>query len=106
MTDITIKFRMPDDKSEFENAIKGGAAIAAIETVWNDVFRPARKHGYPDPKIQNLLTLIDELIDKLELPEQWPKNEFGSKMDATDLIGLLDNSFSNILKDFEIDLWR
>lgn len=105
MTDITIKFKMPDDKADFNSAIKGSAALAAIETIANDVFRPARKHGYPDPKIQTLIDNLDNLIDGLDLPPEWPKNEFGSKMNATELVGLLEQSFWNILKEFDIDPW-
>jgi hypothetical protein len=106
MTDITIKFRMPDDREDFQSAIKGSAAMAALETIANDVFRPARKHGYPDQKIQTLVHNLDMLIEKLALPDEWPKNEFGSKMNATELIGLLEQNFYNILKEFDIDPWR
>ncbi len=105
MTDITIKFRMPDDREDFQSAIKGSAAIAALETIDNDVFRPARKHGYHG-KLQAVVQNIDELVNKLQLPPEWPVDEFGCKIGATGLIALLEENFRNILKEFDIDPWR
>jgi hypothetical protein len=105
MQKITISYQMPEDREDFTAALKGSAAFAALETISNEVFRPARKHGYNDAKIQIVLDTIDQLIDQLELPDNFPKDEWGNKVDATHLVSLLEKRFSNILQDYQIDLW-
>lgn len=66
MTTITVKF---DDKDEFESWQKGPAALSALWDVSQEVFRPARKHGYSDPEINKLVQdneHAEELVGKLE----------------------------------------
>jgi hypothetical protein len=77
-----LEFNLPEEREEFETAVKAGKYSAAIDEIGNEVFRPARKHGYGTKEIQ-------DLIDKN--PE-----------DATELISLLEDKFYEILRSYEV----
>lgn len=72
----------PDDRDDHETALKAGAMKRALDEIGNEVFRPARKHGYSDPEIR-------ELMDAL--------NGGGEK-----LVDLLEKKFYEILEEYEI----
>jgi hypothetical protein len=62
---------MPEEREEADAHMRGPAALDALFTIRQEVFRPARKHGYPDPEIHALIQEIGEgkasaLISKLE----------------------------------------
>ena len=38
-----------DNEEEFEHAVRGHLYKIALDDVWNKCFRPAFKHGYPEP---------------------------------------------------------
>ena len=105
MQKITISYTMPEDREDFHAALKGSASMAAMETISNEVFRPARKHGYNNAKIQSTLEALNQLVDQVDLPENWPNDEWGQPCDATHLISLLEKQFYNILQEYQIDLW-
>jgi hypothetical protein len=79
----TLTFNLPEEQEDFEYAVKGHAAFSALSDVRDQIFRPARKHGYRDSKIN---ALIEKLGD-----------------DGTDLIHHLECQFQEILHDLEID---
>jgi hypothetical protein len=59
----------PEDVDNHKNAIKANDYASAFFEIHNEVFRPARKHGYGDPKIQKLLESNpngEELVYELE----------------------------------------
>lgn len=81
-----LVFKLPEESEEFETAVKSGSYKAALEDISNEVFRPARKHGYNNPDIYNLLKALPEGTGE-------------------ELIGLLEQEFSRILQDREINLF-
>lgn len=50
-----LVFTMPDDSEEFEMANKASNYSNAIFRIKQEVFRPHRKHGYNDDKLNKLL---------------------------------------------------
>ena len=79
----TLTFTLPEEQEEFDRALKGSAAMSALSDVRDQIFRPARKHGYGDSKIELLLEKLGE--------------------DGTTLIHYLECRFQEILYDHEID---
>jgi len=58
---------IPYEEERFQVATKAMDYKLALQEVHTEVFRPARKHGYSNPKIQDLLTDSGEdLIYELE----------------------------------------
>lgn len=82
--EVTMSFKLPDDDYEYRHAVKGYAYYMALTDIAEDIFRPARKHGYPDKSIQDLL---DELGDK-----------------GYDLIDILEQQFYEILSEQGVNL--
>lgn len=107
MPKVTLEFNLPEEQEEFQNAIQAGKMSSAFWDIGNDLFRPARKHGYPDARIQSLVEKLDLTIEHLkahdELSDDWPKDEYGP-MNATDLIRLLEQKYHDILQENKVEL--
>lgn len=50
----TLKFTLPEERAEYEITNRAMAMSIAIEQVGNEIFRPARKHGYSEPELAAL----------------------------------------------------
>lgn len=52
-----LKFDLTDSDqvSAFHRAVNASAAYAALWEISQEIFRPARKHGYSDPQINAML---------------------------------------------------
>lgn len=79
----TIEFTLPEEHEEFRDCMQAGKMSAALSEVGNQVFRPHRKHGYNDKTLNDLIE----------------KNE-----GATEIIGLLETKFYEILKEYGVEL--
>ena len=77
---LTITFDLPEEKEEYDACIKGMDMSIALFDIANDIFRPARKHGYSDQRLQNLSER------------------------ETEIIGILEEQFYEILRDHKIDI--
>lgn len=75
-----------DDASEFRRATKASEAFAALWEISQEIFRPARKHGYSD-------TTLSEAMDS-------------ETVDKSELIHRLEVKFYSILEERGIDLSR
>lgn len=93
MSKASLHFNLPEEREEFETAVKAGDYKLALWDIAQEVFRPARKHGYSDGKIQKLLLDIDHNADV--------SSEYGK---GTDLVGLLEEKFYEILRERGIEL--
>lgn len=89
----TIEFNLPEESEVFESAIRATDYKLALWDISQEIFRPARKHGYSDEKIQKLLQTIDECVSTVMENGQ-----------GTDLIGLLEERFYEILRERGIEL--
>ena len=61
----------PEEKEKFEDAVQGSFYKTKLENVYTEIFRPAFKHGYSEPNINELLQrsedvqkFVDLLADK------------------------------------------
>ncbi len=67
-----MKFKLElesDDIEQLDHFVKGPDAHAALHDIWQEVFRPARKHGYPCIKLNKLVEETEgaeEIIGALE----------------------------------------
>ena len=74
----------PYIREDFQRAVKANDYVIALEDIANEVFRPARKHGYSDTDLQALIN----------------KNP-----NAEEIISILEKKFWSILEDRKIELF-
>lgn len=95
----TLTFNLPEEHEEHEDAINGSKYKYQLDEVGNTVFRPARKHGYSDNRIQKLMEALDTLSEKYGAEVGLEKSEYGSTPGGTELIGLLESLFYSVKND-------
>ena len=83
---INIEFDMadPEGRRAFADAVDGSDLRQALWDISQELFRPARKHGYPDPALQELLEKKDS--------------------QGAEIIALLEEKFFEILRDRNVEL--
>lgn len=100
MSKCTLEYNLPEDQEDLDCALNGGNYKHALWEVSQEVFRPARKHGYSDARIQSLIEKLDLTVEQFKthdvLSNDWPRDEYGP-MNATDLVGLLEKLFHQVL---------
>lgn len=97
MATVTMQFNTEDfdQRVEMRRALSAlDMALALNETVQR-VFRPARKHGYPSPKIQQMIEKINKLI---------PEGDEYEEISCEWLIGLLEDEFHAILEEYNVNM--
>lgn len=100
----TLEFNLPEEQEEFDRTQQAGKMHSALWDIGNDVFRPARKHGYSDSHIQGLIERLDKAVEMLSYAEEdWPKDAYGP-LNATDLIRFLEEKYHAILREHGVDL--
>jgi hypothetical protein len=62
----TLSFNLPEEHDDLMNALQAPRMSSALFEISQQVFRPARKHGYSDPELAKLAEGNEELIAKLE----------------------------------------
>jgi len=82
----------PDARDAFKRAVLADDAYMVLHEISDEIFRPARKHGYPDRRIQNY---INDLDQKLRDNEQNP---------ILEVLSLLEENFRDILTEHGIVL--
>lgn len=83
MKKAILEFDLQENEDAFRRAISADAVYAALWEIGQEVFRPARKHGY---------------FNDSEL------NELCENEAVLKAIGLLESKFHEILRDHEINL--
>ena len=63
MSKASLHFDLPQEYEEFQDAIKGSSYKNKLEEVWNNVFRPYRKHGYNNQALQNAIEKYPEIAE-------------------------------------------
>lgn len=104
MKKVTIQFKVEDaeDEQQVRRCMNASAVYGAIHEIGQEVFRPARKHGYSDRSIQNLICKLDKLANEDEgIPAD---AENPDVKNATDLIRMLEEKFYQILREHEVEL--
>ena len=82
----------PDARDAFKRAVLADDSYMVLNEISDEIFRPHRKHGYSDRRIQNY---IDELDKKLKDDEENP---------ILEVISLLEDNFRDILTEHAINL--
>lgn len=82
-----------EDRAEIVLMLKAGDLISCLSDIANDIFRPARKHGYPDKE-------IEEMIEKCGYSNE--ENEFERSSYGCELISLLETKFFDICKQNDV----
>lgn len=106
MSKVTLEFTLPEDREELELSLHGGDYHAALFEVSQRVFRPARKHGYSNARLQQLVEKLDEAVSltcQNGTATDWPADG-DVPMNATDLIHLLEKEFYQILDEYGVEL--
>jgi hypothetical protein len=88
---VTIKFNLPEEREEHDYAMNGATYHCCLWEIANEVFRPARKHGYDDQRINDLITKLDNLAGE-------------DAEGATELISLLEQRFYDILNSSNVSV--
>lgn len=97
-TTLTFQFSDEDLKerdTKLQCLLKSQDLALALHEIRQRIFRPARKHGYPDPKIQRLVNTIDGHL---------PDDLVVDSPSAGALVGLLEEEFDHILEEYGIRL--
>jgi hypothetical protein len=69
MPNVRIGFKLPEEQHELDLALAAGKMASALHEITNEVFRPARKHGYQDESLQAMLNAHPsgvEIVARLE----------------------------------------
>jgi len=68
MPKVYLKFNLPEEREEYDDAMKGHIYKFNLDNIWNNVFRPRHKHGYNNQRLMELLEddKCNELMDILE----------------------------------------
>lgn len=121
----------PEQKKELERCLKSFDYLIALDEIRNEIFRPARKHGYPDKKLNDLLEgnvekteeyqkALEELNNAVSIIEEhgteeqkaYSNNlqqklmeaEYSKETSFSQAIDLLEDKFWEILRDRNIDI--
>lgn len=84
MMEVSLRFTLPEDKDELRHAQLGLDYHMALIDIADNIFRPARKHGYSDKALNDLLEKTGE--------------------DGTELISQLESEFFDIIEEYGIKL--
>jgi len=88
----TLTFNLEDgfSRNAHKRAVNATNAYIALLEIVNEVFRPARKHGYSNAKLNGLLEQCGET------DEGYGRGE--------EIIGILEDMFFEILEDNNVNL--
>lgn len=81
----TLEFNLPEEQVEHEHALKGEEYMLALRDIADQVFRPARKHGYSDEELNKLVSETNG---------------------GAEIVAKLEEKFYEILNNFDVNLWK
>ena len=94
----TLTFNLPEERDEFERAVKAARYQSALFEIGQRVFRPARKYGYGGT-VQRLL----DRANTMSTPSMDGHTEDVVDL-GTELIGQLEKLFYEIIQEEGIEL--
>lgn len=65
MSKLILRFNLPEEKEESELAQAAERMHFALNDIRQEIFRPARKHGYSNPKLMEIINKNPELTTEL-----------------------------------------
>ena len=63
---VILEFDKFEESEELDDALNGTKYRAQVEEMWNVLFRPLNKHGYPDERLNELCD-VPEVREAIEL---------------------------------------
>lgn len=87
---LEFNLEEPSDVLAHKRAVKATDAYVAFHNIANEVFRPARKHGYPDKELQSLIDSCGETSEGYGIGEE--------------IVSKLEDKFYAILEEHGINL--
>lgn len=93
MAKAILEFNLPEEQEEFEMAARASDYSIALWDIAQDIFRRARKYGYPPGKIQDALEKMNVVASDGRIDNA-----------GEELIGLLEEEFYSILRDRKIEI--
>lgn len=127
---LLLNLNNAENRKELTRCLNSANYLMALDDIKNEIFRPARKHGYPDRRIQDLLEgntedkdaykrAVEELnsfimgIQQIGTEEQNDyintlqfkllQAEYEKDTSFSQGIDLLEDKFYDILKDRKVD---
>jgi hypothetical protein len=88
MPKATLSFNLPEEREEYNTVNKASEMSSALWEIRQELFRPARKHGYSDFELTALIKKIN--------------SKFKDECVAEELIGLLEDRFSMICSNNDV----
>lgn len=61
----SLHFNLPEDQEEFNAAVSAGSMKILLWEISQEIFRPARKHGYADYRMKKFVDENGELKDEI-----------------------------------------
>ena len=83
----SLHFNLPKEREEFNNAAKANEMKSLLFEISQEIFRPARKHGYSDPRMKKFLEEGGQL-----------------KPEIADAIGVLEEIFYELASESGINI--
>lgn len=83
------------EEAGFKRAVKADAAYSALWDIGQEIFRPARKHGYNDKK-------LNDLLDAYKVPSTSGYGDYDYP--AYEVVSMLEDKFYEILSENGINL--
>lgn len=99
MAKASIHFNLPEEMQEFHDAVHAADYKLALWEIAQEIFRPARKHGYADAAIQKILDKTDEAVVVADVGGIMYEVGAGSE-----LVNMLERKFYEILREKGIEL--
>ncbi len=96
---LTFDLDHPDGRRAMRLALNAQGMLAAICEIHTQVFRPARKHGYPDALVTEAL----KAADKTEIEDKEYRDD-GPMGAGTLLVSRLEHLFLEILSEWSISM--
>jgi len=83
----SLHFNLPEEQNEFEDAVALGKMKAVLWDISQEIFRPARKHGYADHRMKKFVDENGDLKD-----------------DVAEAIGVLEEMFYDFIREYNVSI--
>lgn len=82
-----LEFNLPEENAEFKNAVSANCMKSVLYDISQNIFRPARKHGYSDRRMAKFLDSDGCL-----------------KQEIADAIGVLEDMYCELLSENNLSI--
>ncbi len=79
MAKVILEFDSHEDAEELENCMNGGRYKSQLEDIWGVVFRGRYKHGYDNPRLNELIESSPEVNEAMDILEKLYQEVVGDK---------------------------